>query len=177
MPTAKIFAKFGFKESWSAAEVLRDAPSSFNPVRRAVWMLTGRIASARATLAARVGQNPTGLHATGVAIHNLVEGFRRMRAIYADPAQRRQRSVASAVAASLVAPGQVLRQPLVAGTCPAGSFSEDTAVLLRLERANARHPGYRTAFMSESWSWCPAQDWLPALLEAVWREAIGRETK
>ena len=99
------------------------------------------------------------------------------RAIYADPAQRRQRSVASAVAASLVAPGQVLRQPLVAGTCPAGSFSEDTLVLLRLERANARHPGYRTAFMSESWSWCPAQDWLPALLEAVWREAIGRETK
>lgn len=158
--------------SWSAALVLRDAPSSFNPVKRIGWALTGRIAKARALLAGKVGNDPTGLHGTGVAIHNLAEAFARMRALYADPVARKQDSVAAAVAASLVAPKQVLRQPTRAGVCPAGTFSANTLVLLQLEKANARTPGYDTAFMAGSWSACPAQDWAPALLAAVWRGAI-----
>jgi hypothetical protein len=164
-------------ESWSAALVLRDAPSSFNPVKRLLWALTGRIAKARALLAEKVNQDPTGLHGTGVAIHNLAEAFMRMRALYADPAARGQRSVAAAVAAAMVAPTQVLRQPTVAGTCPAGPFTENTLVLLQLEKANARMPGYDTAFMAGSWSACPAQGWVPALLAAVWRGAIGGPAK
>ena len=158
--------------SWSAALVLRDAPSSFNPVKQIGWVLTGRIAKARALLADKVGNDPTGLHGTGVAIHNLAEAFARMRALYADPVAREQDSAAAAVAASLVAPKQVLRQPTCAGVCPAGAFSANTLVLLQLERANARTPSYDTVFMTGSWSACPAQGWVPALLAAVWRGAV-----
>lgn len=159
-------------ESWSAALVLRDAPSTFNLVKRIGWALTGRIAKSRALLAGKVGNDPTGLHGTGVAIHNLAEAFARMRALYADPVARKQDSVAAAVAASLAAPRQVLRQPTRAGVGPAGAFSANTLVLLQLEKANARAPGYDTAFMAGSWSACPAQGWVPALLAAVWRVAI-----
>ncbi|BAV45434.1 Uncharacterized protein MLTONO_0531 [Mesorhizobium loti] len=159
-------------ESWSAALILRDAPSSFNPVKRLIWALTGRIAKARALLAEKVNQDPTGLHGTGVAIHNLAEAFSRMRTLYSDPAARDQNSPAAAVAASIVAPKQVLRQPNVAGTCPAGPFTKDTLVLLQLERANVRTPGYDMAFMAGSWSACPAQGWVPALMATVWRRAI-----
>lgn len=160
-------------ESWSAALVLRDAPSSFNPLKRLIWALTGRIAKARELLAGKVNQDPTGLHGTGVAIHNLAEAFARMRTLYADPAARGQSSPAAAVAAAMVAPKQVLRQPTVAGTSPAGPFTENTLVLLQLEKANARTPGYDMAFMAGSWSACPAQGWVPALLATVWRDAIG----
>ena len=159
-------------ESWSAALVLRDAPSSFNPVKRIGWVLTRRIAKARALLAGKAGNDPTGLHGTGVAIHNLAEALSRMRALYADPVARKQDSVPAAVAAALVAPKQVLRQPTHAGVCPAGAFSANTLVLLQLEKANARTPSYNTAFMTGSWSACPAQGWVPELLAAVWRGAI-----
>ena len=81
--------------------------------------------------------------------------------------------VIALVAAALVAPRQVLRQPVVAGICPAGPFTENTLVLLQLAKANASMPGYDTAFMAGSWSACPAQGWVPALLAAVWRGAIG----
>lgn len=164
-------------ESWSAALVLRDAPSSFNPVKRLLWALTGQIEKARTLLAEKVNQDPTGLHGTGVAIHNLADAFMRMRALYADPASRGQHSVAAAVAAAMVVPTQVLRQPMVVGTCPAGSFTENTLVLLQLKKANARMPGYDTAFMAGSWSACPAQGWVPALLAAVWRGAIREAAK
>lgn len=159
-------------DSWAAALVLRDAPSTFNPLRRLVWALTGRVEASRDLLAAKVGQDPTGLHATGVAIHNLAEGFARMRALYADAALRGLRSTAAAVSACLVAPPQVLRQPVEAGRCPAGELSPDTLVLLRLGRAHAATPSQETAFLTHSWSACPAADWVPALLSAVWREAL-----
>ena len=164
------------ESSWAAALVLRDAPSSFNPVKRLFWALTGRIAKSRSLLAAKVGQDATGLHGTGVAVHNIAEALVRMRTLYADPVARGQHSPAAATAAALVAPRQVLRQPVAAGQCPAGSFNEDTLVLLQLEKANAHEPGYDTAFMAGSWSACPARAWVPALLAAVWRTATREAT-
>ena len=162
-------------EGWGAALVLRDAPGTFNPLKRLGWALTGRIAAARALLAERVGQDPTGLHATGVAIHNLAEAFTRMRLLHADPSACGLHSPAAAVAATLVAPKQVLRQPVGAGVCAAGEFTADTLVLLRLDKARARDPGYRTVFMAGTWSACPASGWVPALLAAVWRGATAGE--
>lgn len=159
-------------ESWSAAKVLGQAPSSFNPFKRLYWWVTGAIDKARALLADKANYDPTGLHATGVAIHNLVDAFINMRALYGDAATRDHHSVEAAVALSIVAPRQVLRQPVQAGLCAQGEFTANTLVLLQLQKANAADPGYDTSLMVGSWSQCPAHKWVPALLSAVWLGAI-----
>ncbi len=155
-------------QSWAAAKVMGQAPSSFNPAKRLYWWVTGAIDKARALLADKVNYDPTGLHATGVAIHNLVDAFIKMRALYADVATREHHSVEAAVATSMVAPKQVVRQPVQAGLCSEGEFNANTLVLLQLQKANAADPGYDTSLMVGSWSQCPAHKWVPALLGAVW---------
>lgn len=163
------------KASWAAARVLGRAPSDFNPVRLLLWGVTRRVARARDLLAGKVLGDPTGLHATGVAIHNIVSGLEAMRAQWRNPEARGRLSVSAAVAKAVVAPAQVVRQPVEAGTGPAGAFGTDTLVLLRLQTANAQDPGYDTAFMDGAWSECPARRWVPALFAAVWRRALADE--
>lgn len=160
-------------ESWAAAEVLGRAPSDFNPVRMLLWGITHRVEHARALIAGKVAGDPTGVHATGVAIHNMVSGLKAMKAAFADTEARTRLSVAAAVAVAVVAPRQVVRQPTVAGSSSAGAFSADTLVLLGLEKANRADPGYDTAFMDGAWSECPARRWVPALYAAVWRRALA----
>ena len=155
-------------QSWAAAKVMGQAPSSFNPFKRLYWWMTGAIDKARALLADKINNDPVALHATGVAIHNLVDAFIKMRALYGDAATREHHSVEAAVALSMVAPRQVLRQPVQAGLCAQGEFTANTLVLLQLQKANAADPGYDTSLMVGSWSQCPAHRWVPALLGAVW---------
>ena len=71
-------------DGWADAKVMGAAPSNMNPLKGLIWAITGRVAKARAALAAKVGGDPSGLHGTGVAIHNLVEAFVRMRKLYAE---------------------------------------------------------------------------------------------
>ena len=160
-------------ESWAAAMVLGHAPSDFNPLHMLIWGITGRVEKARALIAEKVGGDPTGVHATGVAIHNMVSGLEAMKAAWADREARERLSVAAAVAKAVVAPRQVVRQPTVAGSCSAGAFTADTLVLLQLETANKADPGYDTAFMDGTWSECPARRWVPALYAAIWRRALA----
>ena len=157
--------------SWSDAAVLGAAPSTLNPVRRMAWRMTGRVGTARQRLAAKVGHDPAALHGTGVAIHNLASALRKLRALHADPEERARRTPAAAAGGALTAPRQVLRQPTVAGQIDGTGFTRGTLIVLQLEKANAREPGYDTAFLSGTWAQCPAQRWVPALLEAVWAKA------
>jgi hypothetical protein len=161
------------RESWAAARVLGSAPSNLNPIRALVWALTRRVARAQALLGERVNGDRAAIHATGVAVHNMVEAFKRMRALYADPRQRAALSDEAAVAHALVAPRQVVRQPTEAGTSSAGKFGPGSVVLLRLEKANARELGFSTAFLTGQWSQCPARNWVPALYGQVWRAAVA----
>jgi len=161
----------GDARSWAAARVLDQAPRSFNLLLVFWWAVTGAVAKARHLLADKVGSDPSGVHGTGVAVHNLVAGFSRMRALWADPAARRRLTPEAAAAQCLVAPQQVLRQPTEASLTLAGDLSPVTLVLLQLDAANMRAPSARTAFMTQNWARCPAHAWVPALLAAVWRTA------
>ncbi len=161
----------GDARSWAAARVLDEAPRTVNLALVIWWALTGAVAKARRLLADKVEGDPSGVHGTGVAVHNLVAAFSRMRALWADPAARRRLTPEAAVAQCLVAPQQVVRQPTEAGLTLAGEFSAGTLVLLQLDDANARAPSAATAFMTQSWARCPAHAWAPALLAAVWRTA------
>jgi hypothetical protein len=163
----------GDAQSWSAAKVLDQAPRTLNLFVMMWWALTGRVAKARELLSEKVGHDPSGVHGTGVAVHNIVKSFTRMRELWADPQARRRLSPEAAAAQCLTAPQQVIRQPLTAGLSLAGDFSDATLILLQLEAANARAPSAETAFMRQSWARCPAHAWVPALLAGVWRTAQG----
>ena len=160
-------------QSWDAARVLDQAPRTFNPFLLIKWGLTGAVAKARRLLAEKVGHDPSGVHGSGVAVHNFPPAFSRMRALYADPSARARLTPEAAAAQCLVAPEQVVRQPTKAGASLAGDFSDSTLILLQLKAANARSPGPEMAFMTQNWARCPAHAWVPALLAAVWRAAQG----
>ena len=157
--------------SWAAAEVLGQAPQTFNPFLLIWWGLTGAVNKAKRLLADKVGHDPSGVHGVGIAVHNFVPAFSRMRALWADPAARGRLSPEAAAAQCLFAPVQVVRQPTKAGASLAGDFSDATLIRLQLRAANARFPSQETAFMTQAWARCPAHAWVPALLAAVWRAA------
>ena len=160
-------------QSWAAAKVLGQAPTTFNLFLLLWWSLTGAVAKARRLLADKVGHDSSGVHGIGVAVHNFVPAFSHMRALWADPSARARLTPEAAAAQCLVAPQRVVRQPTRAGASLAGEFSDATLILLQLDAANARFPSPELAFMTQTWARCPAHAWVPALLAAVWRAAQG----
>ena len=157
--------------SWRAALVLDQAPRTFNPILIVWWALTGAVPKARKLLADKVGGDLSGLHGTGVAVHNISNGLAAMRKLWADKAARKRLSPDAAAAQCLVAPDQVLRQPLRSGLTLAGEFEPTTLVLLQLNAAHQASPTAEMAFMAQSWSRCPAHAWVQALLAGAWRSA------
>ena len=72
----RLFAP-GFRateESWEAALVLDKAPRTMNPVLELWWALTHRVERAKRLLFAMVGGDLAGVHAVGIALHNIVSG-------------------------------------------------------------------------------------------------------
>lgn len=159
------------RKSWRAAKVLDTSARSLLSPLPLLWRLTGRLARARRVLAAMVDGDRSGLHATGIAIHNLVESLERMRALADGPDALRRYAPDEAASLSLSAPARVVRQARERGTVASGSFRSGTLVLLGLEAARARTLRLDMAFMTRSWSKCPAHAWVPALLAAVWAKA------
>jgi len=110
------------------------------------------------------------IHATAIAVHGLVEGLERMRALVADDRARTRLDAAAAAARSVAAPSVLLRStraPIRPGfrrrPLPAG-----TLVVLRLRRALRRHPRALSPFAAGGWNECPAVTLAPELLAEVW---------
>src|SRR5262249_49147321 len=82
-----------------------------------------------------------GVHATGIAVHNLVRGFERMRELWSEPRWRSPSSVDAVVEQCLFAPPSVLRQAAVPGATVCGAVRAGTLVVLELEAARQRTPG------------------------------------
>lgn len=162
-------------KSWAAAVTLNTAVQTRNPLRALFLNLSGRLKRARALLAELVGGDLAGVHATGIAVHNLVRGFERMRELWSEP-HRRVRSAADAVVAQcLFAPPSVLRQATMPGATVAGAVRPGTLVMLQLDAARERRPGPDVEFMVGSWAHCPAAAFVPALLRVVWERAVAEE--
>jgi hypothetical protein len=159
-----------------AALTLDAAPRSFNPFQIVWWALTGAVPKARELLADKVGGDPSGIHGTGVAVHNIVAGLQQMRKLWTDAPSRRRLPSAGAAAQCLVAPQQVIRQPRKAGLCIAGAFEPTTLVMLQLNAAHTQRPTAELAFMTQSWARCPAHAWVMALLAGTWRVAQEHHT-
>jgi len=163
--------------SWDAAVVLDKAPRTMNPVLPLWWALTGKVDRARLLLAEMVGGDLAGIHAIGIALHNIVDGVNQMRQLYNDPAQRAALSGEAASKRCLFAPATVLRQPTVPVGSSEGDLQTGTLLILKLQSANAGAPSEDLAFLSQAWSRCPAEQWVPALLQGIWSRASDRQTQ
>jgi hypothetical protein len=159
-------------ESFQAACDLDSAVRTTNPVRLFALYVIGRLRRSRALLQERVGGDRAGVHGTGVAVHNLVRGFDRMRELWrASP----RPPADEAVRACLFAPPAVLRQANIGGSTAAGDVRPGTLVVLGLGKAREASPDAEIVFMAGTWAECPAAAFVPALLRAVWDGAIAAE--
>jgi hypothetical protein len=158
-------------ETWQAARLLDQAARTLNPIRRLIWAFSGRVNDARRLLARRFAGHLAALHAVAIAVHTLVVSFQRMRALAAGPGGVARHSPAEAASICLAAPPRVLRYATAPGTNAHSTFRAGTLVLLGLGAARARTLAHDVAFLTETWSRCPAHAWVPALLEAVWQRA------
>lgn len=165
----------GDAASFQAAKDLDDAIRTRNPLRSIQLKITGRLRRARKLLAKRVNGDLAGVHATGIAVHNLVRGFQTMRDLW-----RRSRprpSADEAVGRCLYAPETVVRQATAKGGTLVGEVRPGTLVLYQLDTVRARAPGAEAVFMAGTWAECPAVAFVPALLRAVWERAVAVEVQ
>ncbi len=157
------------EESWSAALLLRDAPRSLNPIKLIWWEITGRVRKAKALLDRKADGNIMGVHGTGITVHNIVKGFRKMRTLYASIDSDSKPSAETVAAQCLFAPPAVMRQSTSPGEIKGCPFTRKTLFILGLGEARKRADSRDMVFLENSWSRCPADTWVPALFEGVWR--------
>ena len=122
-----------------------------------------------------VGGDLAAVHAIGVAVHNIVSGVNAMRELYNDPSNRTALSPEAAGDRCMFAPESVLRQPIAPDNAAGNELETGTLVVLNLQAANAKTPNADLAFLRNSWSQCPADRWVPALLEGIWRRACNSQ--
>src|SRR5262245_36786375 len=90
-------------QSWAAAGVLDAAVHTRNPLQAIFLHLSGRLQRSRRLLADLVHGDLAGVHATGIAVHNLVHGFERMRELWKEPRWRSPAAVDAVVQRCVVA--------------------------------------------------------------------------
>jgi hypothetical protein len=162
-------------ESWAAATTLVKAPRSSNVLKLIWWVVSGRVRRAKQKLAGMVNDDLSAVNAIGIAVHNLVNSLRRMRSIYSDVNLRSTLSPLDAVNRCLAAPKSVFRQATVAGELKGNQFSSNSLFVLSIGDAARLEGAGALVFMRDSWSACPAEQWVPAMLEGVWLRATAQD--
>ena len=161
------------EETWSAARTLQAAVEGGNLMTRAMWRLTGRVRSAQRTLSEAVGGDPAAVHATGIAVHNLVDAVETLANLHRDGGDRL--SHAEVLARAMVAPRTVVRQAVAHADTVVGTVRPGTLVTFELRDAARRSLDPRELFMHGAWSQCPAHGVVPQMVAAVWARAIGTD--
>jgi hypothetical protein len=161
------------QESWDAAKILVTAPRSPNVLRTLWWIVSGKLHRAKRLLAGMVDGDLAGVNGIGIAAHNIVNSLLQMKRLYSDSATRRALSPEEAVRQSLAAPVSLLRQATSDGEISGCPFSRNSLFVLAIGRASKAPGGQSLVFMDESWSGCPASQWVPAMLEGVWKRAAS----
>jgi hypothetical protein len=167
------FDYIGDRASFKAARDLDDAVRTRNPLRAIQLYITGRLRRSRKLLSRRVNGDLAGVHATGIAVHNLVRGFEAMRDLWRKGHPRPTSD--EAVGRCLFAPQTVVRQATVRGGTLVGNVRPGTLVLYQLDAIRAHTPGADAVFMAGTWAECPAVAFVPALLRVVWERAVAVE--
>ena len=160
-------------ESWQAALTLREDAISKNLLKMAWWQLTGKANRAKDLLGSLVNEDLVAIHGIAVAAHNLVATVRQLRVFYADAPIRNSLTPEMAVMQSLSAPPVVYRQALAAGAAAGCPYSRFTLFILKLKDANRDQQAKDMVFMTNTWSRCPAEQWVPAVISGIWRRVLA----
>jgi hypothetical protein len=156
------------EESLAAARTVLEAASSSNVLRMLGWRISGRVERAKTLLASMVNGDLAGVIAMIAARQLIVDGLHKMRQLAADPALRSSITTDAAVDECLFAPGTVVRQAKTSGEVGGCPFRGGSLFTLGLGSASKGAANRDLVFLSQSWSRCPAEKWVPALLEGVW---------
>jgi hypothetical protein len=159
------------EKSWNAAKILVAAPRSKNLPKMAWWFVTGKVRRAKRTLAGMVNGDLSAVNAIGIAAHNVVKSVRHMRDLYRSPSMRSTLSAHAAVEQCLFAPVSVYRQATVAGQLGDCPFPKNALFVFAIGQASQQPGGRPLVFMDDTWSQCPANVWVPAMLQGVWKRA------
>jgi hypothetical protein len=111
------------------------------------------------------------LNPAAIAWLALTKQADQAKQLYSDPAGRAALSPETAGGRCLFAPVNILRQPTAPDTSANGELETGTLLILSLQAANANAPDASLAFQRGTWSMCPAEQWVPALLQGIWLRA------
>jgi hypothetical protein len=159
------------EESLAAAHMVLEAASSSNVLRMLGWRISGRLERAKTLLASMVNGDLAGALAMITARQLIVDGLRKMQQLAADPALRSSITTDAAVDECLFAPTTVVRQAKTSGEVGGCPFRRGSLFILALGSASKGAANRDLVFLSQSWSRCPAEKWVRALLEGVWTRA------
>ena len=159
-------------ESWAAACMILEASSSSNVIKMLWWRMSGRLERAKTLLSSMVDGDLSAVNGIGVALHHIVDGFHRMRQLAADKTARAQWTTDAVVDECLFAPGSVVRMAKEDGRMGGCPFKSGSLFVLALGKASKDKAARDLVFLNRSWSRCPAESWVPALLEGVWRRTL-----
>jgi hypothetical protein len=156
------------EESSAAARTVLEAAGSSNILKMLWWRISGRVEQAKTFLASMVNGDLAGVIALIAARQLIADGLQKMRQLAADPALRSSITTDAAVDECLFAPPTVVRQAETSGEVGGCPFRKGSLFILELGSASKGVANRDLVFLSQSWSRCPAEKWVPALLEGVW---------
>ena len=161
------------QESWNAAQILVAAPRMSNVAELFWWAASGKVRRAKQLLAGMVDENLSAVNAIGIAVHNVVRGLIHMRLLYSDAGTRSTLTPQEAAEQCLFAPVSVFRQATAAGSVNGCPFSRNSLFVLNIGKASRREGARSLVFLDNTWSRCPAAEWVPAMLAGVWKRAVN----
>ena len=159
------------EESSAAARTVLEAAGSSNILKMLWWRISGRVERAKTLLASMVNGDLAGVIALIAARQLIADGLQKMRQLAADPALRSSITTDAAVDECLFAPPTVVREAETSGEVGGCPFRRGSLFILELGSASKGVANRDLVFLNQSWSRCPAEKWVPALLEGVWTRA------
>jgi hypothetical protein len=115
-----------------------------------------------------VNSDLAGVIALIAARQLIVDDLHKMRQLVTDLALRSSITTDAVVDECLFAPATVVRQAKTSGEVDGCPFRRGSLFILELGSASKGAANRDLVFLSQSWSRCPAEKWVPALLEGVW---------
>jgi hypothetical protein len=155
-------------ESLAAAHMVLESASSTNVLKMLWWRISGSLERAKTLLASTVNGDLVGVIAMITGRQLIVDGLHKMRQLAADPALRSSITADAVVDECLFSPATVVRQAKTSGEVAGCPLKKGSLFILGLRSASKGGANRDIVFLSQSWSRCPAEKWVPALLEGVW---------
>lgn len=163
------------EESYDAAHALQTWVSG-GPIKSFLLKCSGELKGALDLIITLARGNTSCAHATAIAMHNIVDAIERMRRLARKGDNLQTLSPQEAIASTLRAPKQVVRESRDGGRVCGSRFAARTLVVLRLESARRQRPDAGIEFFANGWNQCPAHAIVPALLGEIWKKAKKAKT-